>query len=228
MMLFRSMVKQVCRRAGYAATFMCRPKIEASMSNGWHLHQSLLDKKSGINAFTPAGSEALSATGMNWLAGILAHAKASCIFSTPTVNGYKRYQPNAMAPDRIQWGSDNKGTMVRVLAKPGDKASRIENRIGEPAANPYFYIASQILCGLEGIENKRVPPSATDSPYDNEAELLPTNLGVAIELFDQSSFYRQQLGGAFVDYLVRIKQAEWQRYLAEVSDWEQREYFELF
>lgn len=45
--------------------------------------------------------------------GLLEHAQESCLLTTPTVNGYKRYQPNQMAPDRILWGKDNKGAMIR-------------------------------------------------------------------------------------------------------------------
>ncbi|MEP6149441.1 MAG: hypothetical protein ABJ201_18645, partial [Nisaea sp.] len=60
MILFRSMVKQVCRRAGLHATFMCRPKFKDAMASGWHLHQSLVDLKSGENLFIPEEGETLS------------------------------------------------------------------------------------------------------------------------------------------------------------------------
>ncbi len=50
MVLFRSATKQVAQRHGYHATFMCRPKIPNVMSSGWHLHQSLIDRKTGANA----------------------------------------------------------------------------------------------------------------------------------------------------------------------------------
>ena len=43
MVLFRNAVKQALRRAGYHASFMCRPPFPNIMSSGWHLHQSLLD-----------------------------------------------------------------------------------------------------------------------------------------------------------------------------------------
>ncbi len=228
MVLFRSLAKQVLRREGLKASFMCRPLIEQSMGNGWHLHQSLTDAGSGDNLFMPADGQILSKTGGQWVAGILAHARESCIFSTPTVNGYRRYQPFKLAPDRIQWGIDNKGAMIRALAAPGDPASRIENRIGEPAANPHYYIASQILSGLDGIDQGLEPPPPVETPYDSKAEQLPGNLGEAIEAFAASAFYRAQLGGEFVDYLTTLKRAEWQRYLASVSQWEQDEYFDLF
>src|SRR3954466_2147850 len=47
MMLFRSAVKQSCRRQGYHASFMCRPKLPNVMSSGWHLHQSLRPRGEG-------------------------------------------------------------------------------------------------------------------------------------------------------------------------------------
>lgn len=228
MVLFRSMVKQVCRRAGLHATFMCRPRFSQALASGWHLHQSLIDLKSGENLFVPKKGEQISKLCGHWIAGILEHASASCLFSTPTVNGYKRYRPFTLAPDRIQWGRDNKGTMIRALCQAGDKASRIENRIGEPAANPYLYIASQILSGLSGVERKLTAPTPVERPYDSEAEFLPKCLIDAIDALNSSVFYRSQLGDGFVDYYTHIKTAEWQRYIAAVSEWEEREYFSLY
>lgn len=228
MMLFRSMVKQVCRRQGLHATFMCRPKLDNAMGNGWHLHQSLIEIASGENRFVPRAGDALSAAGSGWVAGILEHALAACLLSTPTVNGYKRYQPFALAPDRVQWGRDNRGAMIRVLCDADSAASRIENRIGEPAANPYLYIASQILSGLDGLERKLVAPAAVESPYTSDAVKLPATLAEAIAAFDESVFMRGALGDAFVDYYLHIKRAEWQRFMQSVSEWEHKEYFSLF
>ncbi|MBO6560786.1 MAG: glutamine synthetase [Nisaea sp.] len=228
MVLFRSMVKQVCRREGLHATFMCRPKFKDAMASGWHLHQSLVDLESGDNLMVPEEGEALSKPGRSWVAGLLEHAAEGCLLSTPTVNGYKRYRPFTLAPDRVQWGRDNKGAMIRALARPGDGASRIENRIGEPAANPYLYIASQILAGLDGVERGLEAPAPVERPYESDAARLPTSLDQALALFRGSSFFRAALGDAYVDYYSRIKQAEWDRYAQAVSEWEEREYFSLF
>ena len=228
MVLFRNMVKQTCQRAGFHATFMCRPAFKNAMGNGWHLHQSLIDAKAGDNLFTPTSTNQLSPKAANWLAGLLKHAAASCILTTPTINGYKRYKPFALAPDRIQWGHDNRGAMLRMLAKPGDAASRIENRVGEPAANPYLYLASQVLAGLDGIENHLAPPPPVERPYADDATPLPADIHTALQAFQSSTFFRNSLGDGFVEYLTTLKSAEWQRYLATASDWEQREYFSLF
>ncbi|HEY1245308.1 MAG TPA: glutamine synthetase family protein [Hyphomicrobiaceae bacterium] len=229
MVLFRSAVKQICRRHGLHATFMCRPRIPNVMSSGWHLHQSLKDRRSGANAFVPVrAGELLSDTGRHFLAGLLKHARAGAVFTTPTLNGYKRFRSHSLAPDRTIWGHDNRGVMVRVLGGAGDPATRLENRVGEPAANPYLYMASQVLAGLDGLERRLDPGSSADAPYDAEAEFLPRSLAEALAALRCDAFFREALGAGFVDYLLTIKEAEIARFQAEVTEWEQREYFEMF
>ena len=229
MVLFRSAVKQICHRHGYHATFMCRPKIPNAMASGWHLHQSIVARDSGANAFmAKEKGEPLSAFGRNYLGGLLQHARTSAVFTTPTINGYKRYRSYSLAPDRAIWGRDNRGVMIRVLGGPGDPATRLENRIGEPAANPYLYMASQILSGLDGVDRALAPGPSADTPYETKAAMLPKTLREAVVALKDDPFFRKALGAEFVDYYVHIKNAEIDRFQAEVSDWEQREYFEMF
>lgn len=229
MVLFRSAVKQICRRHGLHATFMCRPQIPNVMSSGWHLHQSLRDRRTGANAFVPERSgELLSDTGRHFLAGLLNHARASAVFTTPTLNGYKRFRPHSLAPDRAVWGHDNRGVMVRALGGPGDAATRLENRVGEPAANPYLYMASQVLAGLDGIERRLDPGPSADAPYNAKVDPLPRSLAEAVAVLRGDAFFREKLGAGFVDYLLTIKDAEIARFQAEVTEWEHREYFEMF
>ncbi|MGH6770527.1 MAG: glutamine synthetase family protein [Xanthobacteraceae bacterium] len=228
MMLFRSAVKQICRRQGHHATFMCRPKLANTMSSGWHLHQSLRDRRTGTNAFVSEDDEPLSPVGRHFLAGLLAHARAAAPFTTPTINGYKRYRQYALAPDRIIWGRDNRGVMLRVIGAPNDPATRIENRVGEPAANPYLYMASQIVSGLDGLDRKLDPGASADAPYEAAAALLPKTLDEALAVLREDQCLAVGFGKAFMDYFIRIKQGELARYHADVTEWEQREYFELF
>lgn len=227
-MLFRSLVKQVCARKGLHATFMCRPRLEGIVPSGLHMHQSVIEIASEKNLMIPDRDGELSAVANGWIAGLLDHARESCLLTTPTVNGYKRYQPFQLAPDRIQWGRDNKGAMIRGLMAPGDSASRIENRVAEPTANPYLFMASQICSGHDGIKRQLKAPPAVENPYNAEAVKLPTSLISAIEHFETSEFYRDAFGQDFVTYLARMKREEWSRYLMTVSEWEQREYFSLF
>jgi glutamine synthetase len=118
--------------------------------------------------------------------------------------------------------------MVRVLGGAGDPATRLENRVGEPAANPYLYMASQVLAGLDGLERRLDPGPSADAPYDAEAEFLPRSLAEALAALRCDAFFREALGAGFVDYLLTIKEAEISRFQAEVTEWEQREYFEMF
>jgi glutamine synthetase len=225
MVLLRSAIKQSARRRGYHATFMCRPKLPNVMSSGWHLHQSLA--KDGRNAFVSEKDD-LSDLGRQYLAGLLSHARAACAFSTPTINGYKRYRPYSLAPDRVIWGKENRGALLRVVARPGDPTTRIENRIGEPAANPYLYLASQIYSGVDGMANRMPLPPSADTPYEAKADFLPHTLAEALDLLRKDPVLREGFGATFVDYYLRMKEAEIARYNLEVSDWEHREYFDLF
>jgi glutamine synthetase len=126
--------------------------------------------------------------------------------------------------------------MVRVQGASGDPSSHIENRLGEPAANPYLYLASNIAAGLDGIRRELTPPDPVEAdPYSADAPLLPVTLDAAVEALSSDRFYRGVFGATFVDYLVTMKRAELKRYHAasagdeaEVTDWEMREYFEFY
>ncbi|MEA2989582.1 MAG: glutamine synthetase [Alphaproteobacteria bacterium] len=227
MMLFRSAVKQSCRRQGFHASFMCRPKLPHALSSGWHLHQSLLNRNEGGNAFM-ADEGPLSQIGRHFLGGLLAHARAATAFATPTINGYKRYRSYALAPDRVIWGHDNRGVMIRALGGPGDPATRLENRVGEPAANPYLYMAAQIVTGLDGMARASDPGPSADTPYETAAPLLPRSLEEALQALREDRCLADGFGQEFIDYYLRLKEAEVARYQSEVTEWEQREYFELF
>jgi glutamine synthetase len=236
MILFRAATKQIARRHGLLASFMCRPGLPNIFSSGWHLHLSLIEQKRKHNAFVGNQREGLSSLALHFLGGLLEHAGAAAAFTTPTVNGYKRYRAYALAPDRVIWARDNRGVMVRVLGTPGEPSTHLENRIGEPAANPYLYMASQIYAGLDGIAQKRDPGPSADNPYETKAPMLPKDLGEALAALSASAVFRQGLGDAFVDYYVRLKEAEFARFKAEAGDtgtgdvtaWEHNEYFDLF
>jgi glutamine synthetase len=240
MVLFRSAVQQALRRAGFHATFMCRPPFEQIMSSGWHLHQSLVELVSGRNAFmrelSPSGgskreaAHTLSELGSQYLAGLLHHAKGMTVMCTPTANGFGRFRPNALAPQSILWGFDNRGAMLRVIGGAGDAATRIENRLGEPAANPYLYMAAQIHAGLSGVEQRLSPPLSTESPYAADADpalRIPTHLRDALQALSQDSAMLQGFGTDFIRYYTRLKLAEQERFeqADDPIEFQRREYF---
>jgi glutamine synthetase len=237
MILFRSAIKQICARRGLLASFMCWPLFPNFFPSGWHLHMSLLDDE-GTNAFT-AADDVLSPTGLRYVAGVLEHAKAMAALATPTVNGYRRFRPYSFAPDRIGWAVENRGALVRVQGGPGDPSTHLEDRLGEPAANPYLYLAADLAAGLDGLERELdAPAPITSDPYTAEAEPLPTSLDEALDALDKDRHYREQFGDGFIDYYLMMKRAESARHRTAVeaaddpdaaSDaWQMREYFEFF
>jgi glutamine synthetase len=237
--LFRSAVKQICQRRGLLATFMCQPALPNFFPSGWHLHESLISRRDGGNAFA-SQDDFLSPAGRQFVAGLLDHALAMSVFATPTVNGYKRFRPYSFAPDRVCWALENRGALVRVQGAPGDANSHVEMRMGEPAANPYLYLSANIAAGLDGIRRGLEPPAPAEAdPYATENTALPGSLAQAIGVLDADEFFRKAFGDTMIDYLLQMKRAEVARYDAAVaqnpppegqsiSDWEMHEYFEFY
>ena len=251
MLLFRNGLRQALRRAGYHMSFVCRPPLPNAIASGWHLHQSLVRLNDGCNAFrredapsghaaptTPAADSAAAAapgaarqvltdTGAHWLAGLLAHARGMAALCAPTLPAYSRYQGSVMAPQAALWGRDNRGAMLRVVGEPGDDATRIENRLGEPMANPYLYIAAQIFAGLDGLTRRLEPPPATETPYGPASVMLPVSLAEALDALAGDEVMQQGLGGPMARVIDTVKQQELARYAAaeDRETWLRREYF---
>jgi glutamine synthetase len=161
-------------------------------------------------------------------------AGPASVFTTPTLNGYRRRTPFSLAPDRATWGIDNRAAMLRVQGAPGDSSTHVENRIGEPAANPYLFMASQLIAGMDGLARGLDPGEPEIAPYAAEhCPLLPKTLMEAVELTRTSPLYREAFGDGFVDWLLGLKDFEIKRFLEaekewdpeNVSEWEHREYF---
>ncbi len=228
MVMFRTMVKEVCAAEGLHASFMAKPRLEHAVANGWQVPQSVQERATGRNLFLPQSDGSLSTVASGWIAGLLAHANATSLMIAPTVNSYKRYQPFQLAPNRIQWGGDNRGAMLRALMAENDPASRVENRAPDSSANPYYAFAAQLIAGAAGVSAGLNAPAPTTSPYGEEAQKLPRSLGEAIDVFDETGLLETALGEGFVAYLVHLKRFEWERYLGTISEWEQAEYFNLF
>ena len=227
--LIRSAIKQVCQRLDLVATFMCRPGLPNFLPSGWHLHQSLAERRSGHNAFADPNAP-LSRAGRQYVAGLLDHALPALPFAVPTVNGYRRFGLEAFTPDRVSWAVENRSALVRVQGAPNDTSSHVELRSGEPAANPYLYLASCISAGLDGMRRGLELPAP-----DGNGPRLPRSLAESVRNLEEDRFFRTDLGDSIVDHFLLMKQAEIKRYEKslesasgspdEVTDWEMREYF---
>ncbi|MFF9405375.1 glutamine synthetase family protein [Streptomyces anandii] len=221
---FKAAVKELARKEGRLATFMAKPFADAGGS-GFHLHLSCEDED-GANAFDdPSAPHGLSATARHAVAGVLAHAPALAALANPTVNSYKRFGPDTLAPWLIDWGLDNRSAMVRVPPERGAGA-RFELRLGDAGANPYLLIAGTVAAALLGIEAGEEPPAPLDGyGYDTaRAAMLPTSLSAALDALEADTALTGLLGKAFTTSYLTYKRDEVERFRRHVTDWEFTEY----
>ncbi|MFG3230730.1 glutamine synthetase family protein [Streptomyces antibioticus] len=221
---FKAAIKELARREGRLATFMAKPFNDAGGS-GFHLHLSGTDPD-GRNVFAdPAAPHGLSATARHAVAGVLAHAPALAALANPTVNSYKRFGPDTLAPWLVDWGLDNRSAMVRVPPERGAGA-RLELRLGDAGANPYLLTAGTVAAALLGVLAGEEPPAPLEGyGYDpSAATLLPSSLSAALDAFEADTALTGLLGKDFATAFLSYKRDEVERFQRHVTDWEFTEY----
>ncbi|MEO0766286.1 MAG: type III glutamate--ammonia ligase [Pseudomonadota bacterium] len=224
---FKFMTKSLAEKHGLRATFMPKP-IEGLTGNGCHAHISVWDMDGTTNAFVDEDHElGLSASGHNFLGGIMNHATALAAITNPTVNSYKRINaPRTVsgatwAPNTVTWTGNNRTHMVRV---PGP--GRFELRLPDGATNPYLLQAVIIAAGLSGLRAKSDPGQRHDIDMYAEGHLikdaprLPLNLLDAIRAFDSDEGLKALMGQEFSSAFVKMKEQEWNAYASHFSTWE--------
>ncbi|UUW92444.1 glutamine synthetase family protein [Pimelobacter simplex] len=221
---FKTAVQELSRRRGKMATFMAKPFNDEGGS-GFHVHFSTLDAEGRPLFDDPASEDGLSTVARSAIAGILAHAPALAAISNPTINSYKRFGPDTLAPWLVDWGLDNRSAMVRIPPERG-RASRLELRLGDASANPYLAIAGLLAAAYLGIRDGLTPPAKLEGyGYDPaKADRLPGDLGSAIDAFEDDKDLADLLGPSFVASFVAYKRNELERFSQFVTDWEFREY----
>jgi glutamine synthetase len=220
----KSAVQEIARHEGLLATFMAKPFTDEGGS-GFHLHVSLVDED-GTNVFgDPVGEHGLSDTGRHAIAGVLAHAASLAALLNPTINSYKRFGPDTLAPWLVDWGLDNRSAMVRIPPERGS-AARMEVRLGDATANPYLAIAGVAAAAYLGIVGKlELQQPLEGYGYDPEsAAMLPQSLPEALDALEADAEMREVLGEFFVGSFLAYKRNEIERFNSHVTDWEFREY----
>ena len=220
----KSAVKELARQEGRLATFMAKPFNDAGGS-GFHLHLSAEDE-AGRNVFDdPSAPYGLSATARHAVAGLLAHAPALAALLNPTVNSYKRFGPDTLAPWLVDWGLDNRSAMVRIPPERGAGA-RLELRLGDASANPYLAIAATLAAALLGVLAGEEPPAPLEGyGYDTaRSAVLPMTLPAALDALEADTALTGVLGKDFTASYLTYKRDEVERFQRHVTDWEFTEY----
>jgi glutamine synthetase len=221
---FKNAIQELARREDKLATFMAKPFNDEGGS-GFHIHFSTWDDEGNPLFDDPSAKDGLSTIAKSAIAGVLAHAPALAAVCNPTINSYKRFGPDTLAPWLIDWGFDNRSAMVRIPPERG-KASRLELRLGDASANPYLAIAGLLAAAYLGIRDELEPPAPLEGyGYDpSKADKLPGDLRSAVDAFAADTDFEEILGEKFLRTFLAYKHNELERFHHWVTDWEFREY----
>jgi glutamine synthetase len=231
---FRFIVKNVAIRNGLHATFMPKP-IYGLNGSGLHTHMSLFARGANI-FFDQSAPMQLSEICLQYIGGVLRHAKGFCAITNPLVNSYKRLVPGYEAPTSVAWSERNRSPLVRVPAARGN-ATRIEVRMPDPACNPYLALAVMLRAGLDGIEKKIDPgPPINKNIFTMShrerrhlrIDDLPGNLSEALDELEKDDLVRETLGEHLFQHFVAAKREEWLDYIKHVSPWEVDRYLGVY
>jgi glutamine synthetase len=235
-MLYRLVVKEVALKNNVYASFMPKP-IYGVNGSGMHTHQSLFQGKKNA-FFGPKDKYHLSEIAKRYIAGLMKHAREITLVTNQWVNSYKRLVPGYEAPVYISWAERNRSDLIRIpVYKPGKEiATRVEYRSPDPACNPYFAFAVMLAAGLEGIEKeyplrdpveRNVYEMTEKERKKYRIESLPGNLYEAIQITEKSDLVKRALGDHVFQQFIENKKIEWDRYRAQVTDYELEQYLSI-
>jgi glutamine synthetase len=213
--IYKYCIHQVAQSYGKSATFMPKP-VYGDNGSGMHVHQSIW--KGGKPLFAGNKYSDLSDECLNYIGGIIRHARTLNAFTNPSTNSYKRLVPGFEAPVLLAYSARNRSASCRIPYTSNPKAKRVEVRFPDPAANPYLAFAALLMAGLDGIMNKIDPGSAMDKDlYDlppKELKKIPTVCGSLREALTNLDKDRTFLkaGGVFdddfIDSYIELKMHE--------------------
>jgi len=211
--LFKTLIKGLARRHGFAATFMAKPFTEDS-GNGMHMHFSVLDRE-GRNVFddgSPLGTDTLRSA----VAGCLAAMPGSTLIFAPHANSYARLVPGAHAPTGAGWGYENRTAALRIPGGP-NAARRIEHRVAGGDINPYLTFAAILGAAIIGVEDALTPPPPiTGNAYDADLPQMAPDWASAIDALAADPMIARIFPPEIIDNLVMTKRQELGRF-AEID-----------
>jgi glutamine synthetase len=225
---FRQICKQVGREEAAFPCFMPKPFMGVS-ANGCHHNISLW--RGDENTFMPEGEDQQkpSQTGLYAIGGIIEHLGALTAVTASTVNSYRRlWDTGFWAPVFADWGYQNRTTALRVSA-PG----RFEYRSVDSAVNPYLSMATLIAAMRDGIDRKLDPGEPEErNIYEaleagKEVKKIPMTFGDALDALEADDVVKSALPGDMYRVFMHYKRDEWERYCAQVSDWDVTEYLDV-
>ena len=214
---FKRTVREAAYKYNIYATFMAKP-YQDQPGSSMHLHQSIVNKKTGKNIFANNKGK-INSNFKNYIAGLQKYTSAAMSLYAPNVNSYRRITPHYAAPINTHWGIDNRTVGLRVPIS-GAEATRVENRIAGADTNPYLAIAASLASGFLGMDEKLTPTGPLkDSAYKLEIS-LPRDLHSALRLMRRSVPLRKILGKGFIQLYLAVKELESETFAEVITPWE--------
>lgn len=216
--LFKRGLREVAMRHDIYGTFMAAP-MESEPGSAMHIHQSIVDTKTGNNIFSQAqGKESRL---FRWyIGGLQKYLPLAMAMIAPNVNSYRRLAPDKFGtPINIEWGYDNRTAGLRVpISMP--HARRIENRIAGTDVNPYLALAASLACGYLGMMEKHKPTNPIAGDAYNHNTTLPHTLREAVDALLGCPELNKIFGERFVKLYASVKHHEYNTFLNVISAWE--------
>ena len=198
--LFKQMSRELAAEKGYRLTYMPNPVMDRSVAA---LHYNIsLKNKDGVNLMPEMANQCI--------AGLLHHHKALSAIVASTVNSYEHIAPGKMSGYWANWAEDTRLTTIRSFTKHGDK-SRIEYRLADFGANPYFCLNALLQAILLSITNNYpLLPSVSNKEMmdQNSDNHMPLSLSDALVELKNDTALVEALGTRVVDHYGRVKELE--------------------
>jgi glutamine synthetase len=224
--IYKNGAKEIASRLGLSITFMAKYSSE-EVGSSCHVHSSLWDATGTKPLMWEADApDHQSPAFRGWLGGQLACGRELAWMYAPTVNSYKRYQPESWAPTALAWSVDNRTCGFRVVGH--GPSFRLESRIPGGDVNPYLAYAATIAAGLHGIEHGIEPsPRFDGNAYAAEGlARVPSSLAEATDAFANSKVAADAFGADVHDHLLNTARQELAHFNRAVTDWERRRNFD--
>ena len=224
--IYKNGAKEIASQLGLSITFMAKYSSE-EVGSSCHVHSSLWDTTGTKPLMWEADApDHQSAAFRGWLGGQLACGRELAWMFAPTVNSYKRYQPESWAPTALAWSVDNRTCGFRVVGH--GPSFRLESRIPGGDVNPYLAYAATIAAGLHGIEHGIDPSPRFDGNAYAADELarVPSSLAEATDAFANSKVAADAFGADVHDHLLNTARQELAHFNRAVTDWERRRNFD--
>ena len=216
--LFKRTMREAALRHGVYATFLAKP-MENEPGSAMHIHQSVVDAKTGRNVFAARGEGKHSRKFEHYLGGLQTYVPKAMAFLGPNVNSYRRLALGQVAPINVQWGFDNRTCGLRVPMDTPEN-TRVESRFAGSDANPYLAMAATLACGLLGLRGKLEPTAPLATSAQDVGFELPRSLGQALDALETCTALHELMGPRFVRAYISVKRKEYETFFRVISSWE--------